>query len=414
MAIMLFVGASQVNAKVNTENDNFLTISGVVKTSQKKVLESASVRIKGTNISTVTNEDGEFILKLNNNITSGTLIVSHIGYASSLYNFNENKSNGLTIILMPKKNMLDEVIVSADVSLNIVKQAIHAIPDNYESKESMLTGFYRETVSKRSHFINISEAVIGLYKTSYADRKIDKDRVNIIMGRKLLSEKSSDTLSVKLLGGPNLSTYVDYVKNPYELLNEETLDNYHFKMDKSVYMDNRLQYVISFEPKANLEYALYYGKLYIDKETYAITRIETSLDMRDRNKVIHEILKKKPIGLNFKPQELSFVIDYKEHNGRMCLSYVRNEVKFKCDWKKKLFYTEYSIVSEMAVTDMRDDEVEKISYRESFKDNSSLSDKVSSFYDENYWGAYNIIAPTESLDKAVKKLVRRNMKINAQ
>jgi hypothetical protein len=251
-----------------------------------------------------------------------------------------------------------------------------------------------------------------LYKTSYKDRNADKDRVHIIKGRKLLSEKPSDTLSVKLQGGPNLSNFADYVKNPDDLLNLETLNNYYFRMEKSIYMDNRLQYVISFEPKTNLEYALYYGKLYIDKESLAFTRIETSLDMRDRNKVTQAILKKKPMGLNFKPLELSFVVDYKEQNGRMALSYVRNEVKFKCDWKKKLFHTEYTIVSEMAVTDMTDNDVEKISYKESFKDYNSLSDKVSSFYDENYWGAYNIIAPTESLDKAVKKIARQNEKLN--
>lgn len=408
MAVMLLMGTSPVHA----DKGNIVTVNGVVKTLQKKAIESASVRIKGTNISTVTNEDGEFVLKVDRGVKSGTLIVSHIGYTSSQYAYNESNANDITVLLTPKKNMLEEVIVQADVSQNIVRQAIMSIPNNYESKESLLTGFYRETVRKRSHFINISEAVIGLYKTSYKDRNADKDRVHIIKGRKLLSEKPSDTLSVKLQGGPNLSNFADYVKNPDDLLNLETLNNYYFRMEKSIYMDNRLQYVISFEPKTNLEYALYYGKLYIDKESLAFTRIETSLDMRDRNKVTQAILKKKPMGLNFKPLELSFVVDYKEQNGRMALSYVRNEVKFKCDWKKKLFHTEYTIVSEMAVTDMTDNDVEKISYKESFKDYNSLSDKVSSFYDENYWGAYNIIAPTESLDKAVKKIARQNEKLN--
>ena len=251
MAVMLLMGTSPVHA----DNGNIVTVNGVVKTLQKKAIESASVRIKGTNISTVTNEDGEFVLKVDRGVKSGTLIVSHIGYTSSQYAYNESNANDITVLLTPKKNMLEEVIVQADVSQNIVRQAIMSIPNNYESKESLLTGFYRETVSKRSHFINISEAVIGLYKTSYADRKIDKDRVHIIKGRKLLSEKPSDTLSVKLQGGPNLSNFADYVKNPDDLLNLETLNNYYFRMEKSIYMDNRLQYVISFEPKTNLEYA---------------------------------------------------------------------------------------------------------------------------------------------------------------
>jgi hypothetical protein len=173
-----------------------------------------------------------------------------------------------------------------------------------------------------------------------------------------------------------------------------------------------MQYVISFKPIVNLLYALFEGKLYIDKESLAITRIEMSLDMSDKNKVTQTILKKKPFGLIFKPQELSFLINYKERNGKMCLSYMRNEVRFKCDWKKRLFHTDYGIVSEMVVTDMDDNNIERIPYRESFKENESFTDKVQAFYDDDFWGDYNILAPTESLDKAVNKLKKQHQDIN--
>ena len=113
----------------------------------------------------------------------------------------------------------------------------------------------------------------------------------------------------------------------------------------------------------NLSYALFEGKLFIDKESLAITKIEMSLDMSDKNKVTETILKKKPFGLIFKPQELNFLISYKERNGKMCLSYLRNEVRFKCDWKKKLFHTDYGIISEMVVTDLDDNHIDKISIR---------------------------------------------------
>ncbi|MGM9796255.1 MAG: hypothetical protein ACI3ZY_01500, partial [Parabacteroides sp.] len=32
----------------------------------------------------------------------------------------------------------------------------------------------------------------------------------------------------------------------------------------------------------------------------------------------------------------------------------RNEVRFKCDWKRKLFSSNYTVVSEMVVTDGRE------------------------------------------------------------
>ena len=397
----------------SAQTDDYFTVSGIVKNQQnKKKVEFANVSVGGTNVGTVTNEDGEFTLKIKRSAHAKTIVVSHVGYANSYANINEMSAENAVIMLKPQQNLLDEVIVAASVSRNIVAQAINNISKNYETKPTLLTGFYRETARKRSHYITVSEAVVHMFKTSYTVRNANNDRVQVIKGRKLLSDKNSDTLAVRLIGGPNLPVYMDVVKNPDDFLDESTLNYYDFLMEKSVYIDHRMQYVISFKPIVNLLYALFEGKLYIDKESLAITRIEMSLDMSDKNKVTQTILKKKPFGLIFKPQELSFLINYKERNGKMCLSYMRNEVRFKCDWKKRLFHTDYGIVSEMVVTDMDDNNIERIPYRESFKEDDSFTDKVQAFYDDDFWGDYNILAPTESLDKAVNKLKKQHQDIN--
>jgi hypothetical protein len=61
-------------------------------------------------------------------------------------------------------------------------------------------------------------------------------------------------------------------------------------------------------------------------------------------------------------------------------------------------------MSEMVVIESKDELVSNIPRRESFNERESLSNKVMSFYDDNFWGAYNIIEPTESLESAVNKL----------
>lgn len=104
--------------------------------------------------------------------------------------------------------------------------------------------------------------------------------------------------------------------------------------------------------------------------------------------------------------EVSFLVTYKEQEGITRLSYIRNEVRFKCDWKRKLFSTNYTVVSEMVVTDGREAQ-SGIPYRFAFKADQSLSDKVLDFADESFWGAYNIIEPTESLENAVNKLKKQ-------
>lgn len=389
------------------EESGYITIHGLVKDQQsKKRLEYVNISVPGTNVGTITNTDGEFSIKVQKSLHAKQIEISHIGYLNSLIPLSGANLSDLTILLIPNANVLNEVVIRARDPRYIVEEAILKIGSNYSPTGNLLTGFYRETAQKGRRYINISEAVVDIYKTSYIDKSVDRDRVQIFKGRKLLSQKSSDTLVVKLLGGPNLSVYVDVVKNLDVLLSPTDLPYYAFRMDEAVMLNNRPHYVISFQPQVLLPYALYIGKLYIDKEKLSFSRAEFSLSMDDNNKATQAILKKKPFGLRFKPLEVAFLVNYKERDGITYLSYIRNEVRFKCDWKRKLFSTTYTILSETVVTDGKDQET-TIPYKEAFKSSQSLSDKVTDFMDEDFWGAYNIIEPTESLESAVGKLKKQ-------
>lgn len=409
LVLICIFGASSLYAQelIEEQEENYITVSGVVKDKQsKKKLEFVNVSVPGSNIGTITNNDGEFSIKIKESVKAKEVQVSHIGYLNTLVPVNGEDISNLTIWMAPNTNMLDEIVVRARDPRFIVEEAIKKIPVNYSSISNMHTGFYRETAQKGRRYINISEAIIDIYKTPYSDMNVNRDRVQIYKGRKLLSQRASDTLVVKLLGGPNLSVFVDIVKNPDILLDREMLGYYSFKMEESVMLDNRIHYAIRFTPMAILPYALYEGKLYIDKERLSFSRAEFNLNMDDRNKATQAILKKKPYGLRFKPLEVSFLVTYKEQDGITHLSYIRNEVRFRCDWKRKLFATNYSITSEMVITDRKETN-ESIPGKAAFKASQSLSDKVVDFIDEDFWGAYNIIEPTESLESAVNKLKKQ-------
>jgi hypothetical protein len=290
----------------------------------------------------------------------------------------------------------------------LVRDAIEKIAINNSPNPNLLTGFYRETIKKKRNYINISEAIVNIYKTSYQEH-ITRDRVQVYKGRQLLSPKRGDTLIVKLQGGPNLSIYLDLVKNRESILDPESLSDYKFRIERSIMIDERPHYVISFEPQVILPYPLMYGRLYIDEQNLAFSRAEFSLSMDDRNKATQAILRKKPFNLRFKPEEINYLVTYKQQNGCSYLNYIRSEINFKCDWKRRLFSTNYSVVSEMVVTDRKERDIAHIPSKLIFSDRYSLSDKVNNFYDEDFWENYNIIAPTESLEAAVNKL-RKDIK----
>ena len=406
---LLLAGFTPLQAQTDSADESdYITVSGVVKDKKsKKSLEYVNISIPGTTTGTVTNADGEFSFKVKDSIQAKEVEISYLGYYNAKIPLNGENIEKETVWLTPYTNMLEEVIIHARDPRYLVEEAIKKIPANYNPKHSLLTGFYRETAQKGRRYINISEAVIDIYKTPY-NETADRDRVQIFKGRKLLSQKASDTLAVKLLGGPNMSIYVDVVKNPDVILELESLPYYKFRMEESTTINDRPQYVINFEPQALLPYALYYGKLYIDKERLSFTRAEFFLDMNDRNKATQAILRKKPFGLRFKPVEVSFLVNYQDRDGVTYLSYIRNGVRFKCDWKRKLFSTNYTILSEMVVTDGKESTTNAIPYKMAFKQNQSLSDKVADFADANFWGSYNIIEPTESLEHAVDRLKKQH------
>ena len=104
------------------------------------------------------------------------------------------------------------------------------------------------------------------------------------------------------------------------------------------------------------------------------------------------------------PTSTGYLVTYKEQNGKYYLDYVRIDLKFRCDWKRRLFKNSYTLMSELAVTDRRADNIVKFASQEIFRSNMVFTDKVEAFTDVDFWGENNIIEPDNSIENAIKKL----------
>jgi len=280
--------------------------------------------------------------------------------------------------------------------------ALRNIRKNYSQTPNMMTGFYRESIRQRRTYLSISEAVVDIYKAPYLS--LQDDQVKIYKGRKGTNVKKADTLMVQLQGGPNVSMLLDIVKNTDLSIALDNLDNYQFEFGSMVNIDDKLNYVINFSPNIIREDPLYFGKLYISQDSKSITRAEFSLDLSDENKASLVFVKKKPMGLLFLPTSTSYMVTYKEQNGKYYLNYVRVDLKFRCDWKRRLFKNNYTVISEIAITDRREDNIVKFANQEIFKTNMVFAQKVQDLTDVDFWGENNIIEPESSIESAIKKL----------
>ena len=364
-----------------------------------KPLEAVSVTITGTRIATITNRDGAFIIKSDS--VPEQLTFSLLGYNSQTVPVN---SAEIRVRLVHSSLLLDPATVVYGSPRALVRYAIEKIRDNQPEDPELFDCFYRETVQKRQRYIYVSEAVTKTYKSSLGNMW-GRDRAAVVKSRLLKSPRASDTLGVKVLGGPAMAVDLDLVRTRSMLLTESELDLYNFEMLAPDVIDGRSQYVIRFYPAVTEEYALQQGKMYIDRQSFAFTRIETSLDVSDPGKATRAMLINRPSGLRFRPREMSLLLNYKEENGIYRLSYLKTTFRFNCDWRKRLFATDFAAVSEMVVTNRHNgQDAVPIQRSDEFSSKASLADKTLYYADPDFWKDYNIIEPSVSLEQAIGRL----------
>jgi len=400
-------------SKKKHDQQGYITIKGkVIDAESGDPLVFASVSVKETNVAIVTNIDGEFTLKIGESENPTNLEITFLGYKNLTILISDMKDNGYknVISMEPAPIPIEEIIVKPLDPEYIVDKAINLIGKNYETKPNLMTAFYRETIRKNRTYVAIGEAVVEIFKAPYAN-DIRFDGIRIYKGRKGSDVEKMDTVLFKLQGGLSNSLELDIVKNNESILTREAMENYDYSLTSVIEIDNKSHYVIDFIQKPSVEIPLFLGTLYIEMETFALTEIVFRFNLSDKEAASSIFIKKKPFGMKVTPEVATYRTKYREQDGKWYFAYSRAEVSFKANWKKKLFNTNYSTMSEIAVTDRTDQEVIKFAGKEKARYTDVFSEKVSAFTDQEFWGEYNIIEPDQSIESAIRKL-RRKLKFS--
>ncbi len=403
-------------AAVNDDDQVFDTVNykafkgTVIDSETNRSLPFATVEAGGSNVATVTNIDGDFVIKLPRSSKVTDLKISYIGYQNkivTLDRFPEEKK--LSIYLEPSSVRLQEITIRPEDALELIIDALSQIRVNYSIEPMMMRGFYRETIERRRNYVAISEAVVDIYKGGYANN-FQMDQVKLFKGRKSADVEKMDTVLFKLQGGPNTTILLDVVKNPYILLSEQYYDIYNFTLSDVISIDNRLHYVISFDQKSHVDDPFYKGKLYVDMDKLAITEAEFELNTENEEEAARMFIQRKPMGMTITPERAVYRAKYTIENNMWYFSYARAEVRFKVNWKRKLFNTIYTTMSELAITDRTYEGIEKFAFKERFKSNDVMGDKVYIFFDQDFWEGYNVIEPDQSIENAIDRLNRKYLR----
>ncbi|MDT0690624.1 carboxypeptidase-like regulatory domain-containing protein [Salegentibacter sp. F188] len=394
-----------------TNSEQFSVYKGIVVNSESNdPIASASIAVNRSNISTISNTDGEFSLRVPDNLLPVTVTVSMLGYNSKSVPLSYFQDNNRIELINSVEELSEVNIFNANDPRRLVNKMLQKKDDNYFSDETLMTSFYRETIKRRRTNVSLSEAVVKIHKNPHTSNK--KDLVSIYKSRKSTDYDKLDTLALKLRGGPFNALYLDLIKYTEYVLQPGMTDNYEFSFDEPTKIDEHYIYVVNFEEKDKSK-PWYFGQLFIDANSLTLVRAEYKLNVDDRRTATQMFVKKKPSGSKVYPVDLSYQVDYvKNDDGKWHYSYGNAVMEYVVNWKRKIFNSRYTVNSEMVVTDW-----------EKYTDNGDqkntnyidpyvvMSDDDAGFYDAEFWGNNNIIEPEKSIQNAIEK-IQKNMENN--
>jgi hypothetical protein len=399
------------NVMAQDANEAVVTLRGKLNDQEsKKPIVFANVYIANTNIGTVSNSEGEFILKVPVSLQTKEIRISYMGYKPLNLKVEDFKNTENSFLMLAETIMLKELIVRSNDPITLIRGALKNIPDNYGIMPYLCTAFYREAIMQNKQYVGVAEAVMDIYKARYTN-ELEQDRLKVFKGRKSQDVRRMDTLIFKLQGGHYVADLLDLAKNPQSFMDEQYYNSYDYKPVTVTNIEGRETYVVEFMQKKDVAEAFYEGKLYLDVNTLAIKKAEFSISPEGLPFADKYLVKKKPANTTVKTVSGVYVVDYREVNGRWTLNHVRYEVKFKVDKKHHWFTKTYTSTVDMAITSKDTTNVSKFKYSESLKPSQIFVDHVNDYYDENFWGNYNIIKPEEPIEQAIEKISKKMKKL---
>ena len=405
-------GFSMLQDETNQENEYVEYNGTVVDSESGNALVFASLTVNETNISTITNSDGEFLLKVPKDISNAIVTISYLGYDTKEIPVSQLNKENNKIELTNSMIELSEInLVLPSDAKALVKATLKKKDENNVNKHVLMTAFYRETIKKGRKNASLAEAIVNVYKQPYTSSR--QDNIELFKARKSTDYSRLDTVALKLQGGPYNPLYIDLMKYPEYIFNADMIGSYRFSFAQSTTIDGKPVYVVKFRQKNTVTEPLYYGKLYIDSNTLALKSAIYNLNVENQELTSNLFVRKKPRDIKVYPTNAACRVDYREKDGKWYYGYGNVQLTFKVKRKRKLFSRTYSLTSEMAVTDWKFNiDNERLKNREKLKKSVVISDAASGFSDPEFWGAYNVIEPEKSIESAISKIKKQLKRAN--
>ena len=391
---------------INPENVKYIT-GKIIDDENSEPLPFATLALKNKGKGTVTNNNGDFGMKITPNLVNDTLSVSYLGYLGKEIPVKKAFENNLTIRMKREFISIPEIIIKNQNPQEIIYRALKSIPQNFGNTPVLMTGFYREGVLKKSELQTYSEAILQIYKSSYSGTLLG-DQIKVYKSRKIENTDRSDTLAIRLKAGLSTCLDLDGAKNIFDFISLESMTDYTYRMTDIVTYDNEAAYAIEFEQHENVDLPLFKGTIYINTVDYGILNAEFEINPKLIHKMKDTYITTASRGFNTWPLSVKYSVSYRKMSNRYFLNHVRGDLVFSSSQKKRLFNSQFKVFFELAITETQLTNVTRFDHEELAPIHSIFAKTIKN-YDTQFWGNQDFLRPEDNLLKALK-----NMNVNLQ
>jgi hypothetical protein len=394
---------SPVHAIDSLPTEDVTLISGIIIDAESRdPLPFATVALKNRGKGTVTNNNGEFLLKITRDCLSDTISISYLGFVRREIPVMQSPGNNFTISMKREFISIPEIIIRSHIPQEIIYKTLSAIQSNYGSTPAMLTGFYREGVLKKQELQVYSEAILEIYKSAYTGTLLN-DQIKVYKSRKIENTGINDTLTVRLKAGLSTCLELDGVKNIFDFLSRESMPEYVYRMTDIVSFNEETAYVIDFEQKEGIDLPLYKGSVYINAVDFAILQADFELHPKYIHKMRDTFISSSSHGFNTWPVTVKYSVSYRRIDDRYFLNHVRGDLLFTSKQNKKLFSSQFRVFFELAITGINTMNVKRFE-REELAPAHSVFSKTITSYDPAFWGDQDFLKPEDNLLQALTNM----------
>ncbi len=397
-----------ISKKISTElieiniNDSipikyFFLAGKLLEKKKRNPVKYATVSVHNKPIGTISNYDGEFLLKIHPDNILDTVIISCMGYKQLVLPAHKILDEDI-FLMNPISIRIKEVKVTATTPHVLLKNIRNNITKNYTAGTKLMTAFYRETVKQNDNYINVSEAVMEILKAPYSNT-LRNDVIRLIKGRKSPDVQPFQWINFKLQGGPFSMTQLDIVKTMKRFIDINYEELYKYQISKIIWYKNNPVYVLKFEPASELIFPAFEGEMYVHRETYAIVHTKFKLNRKSLREAENTMIRKKPRGVKAKPSHVQYTVNYQQFQGKWHLATAQASVKIKIKSRRDKINSEFHSISDLLITNIQPTELKRFTRNESLSRHDVFVEMINN-YDEQYWENYNIIKPNEDLRKA--------------